>query len=386
MSVKDKLGRAMGARANPPDIKRVAWEGLGFTRRTNPAGEFLVREVRGEEEICFHELPAWVWGLVGKDHSLEQFDAEAVCFLDLETTGLNLGAGGFAFTIGVGYLDSAGPVIRQYFLRDHRDERAALYDLAQFLEQFQGLGSYNGKSFDWPLLCDRFHFHRLSFPSLDRAHLDLLHAARRLWKGVLTGFSLKEVELHILNKARVDDIPGYMIPAAYVNFLRTGEVRDIHRILKHNQLDVTNLMVLARRMGEVFLGIEWCEFRQEVVNAADIFAWQGDFTRAIDYLETVLGGTDECDQRVLCSLARLHKRVGDYTRAVGLWQEAVIRDSSAHEPWIELAKHFEHREKDMEAALRCTLRAVETNQGRVDPRLQKRLNRIKWKLTRESSR
>jgi uncharacterized protein YprB with RNaseH-like and TPR domain len=362
-----------------------SWDELGFELYRRREGEFLVRE-RAAVEVQIPAFPGWVWGLVGKDEALEGVDMGQMCFLDLETTGLNLGAGGFAFTIGAGYVRDDEPVVRQYFLRDHRDERAALSDLAEFLEQFIGLVSYNGKSFDWPLLCDRFNFHRLGFPSLQEVHLDLLHAARRVWKGVLPGFSLDEVERYIVQVERGEDIPGYLIPAAYNDFLRTGSTDAICSILEHNQQDIVSLMLLGPRLAQVFLDVEYCELREEIYNAADVLARSGDIPRAIEYLEFLLQ-EGVAHHRVLCRLAGLYKKSGDWERAVELWQ-ATTHSAVTIEPWVELAKYFEHQGKDFTRARFCTLKAIENSRrfSRYSSRagdmgeLQKRLQRLERKL------
>ncbi|MGE5416906.1 MAG: ribonuclease H-like domain-containing protein [Acidobacteriota bacterium] len=388
LSIRDKLGKLSVGHEPITPLRRenAQWDQLGFTVQFNQFGEFLVREEAVADEVLCHMLPGHVWAKVGKSHHLEEVEMGRMCFLDLETTGLNLGAGGFAFAIGCAYIRPEGSHLRQYFLRNHTDERAALIDLAAFLEQFKGLVTYNGRSFDWPLLCDRFNFNRMKYPALGDQHLDLLHAARRIWRGVLPSFSLKEVEYEILGKERIDDIPGYLIPAAYLNFLRSGNTKEIVQILDHNFHDIVTLMLMAHRMGRVFLGVNECEHHAEIANAADIFVHLGYTEAAIEYLDH-LTGQEDCRGQVFLQLARIHKKQGDHQRTVNLWWEAAQRDEGAIEPWIELAKHFEHREKNHETARECTLQAIRLRRdlrcsGRYadENALQKRLHRLETKL------
>jgi len=370
------------------------WEELGFAFSNNRAGTFLVREVPALGIRIEDGATAYIWGVIGKNHAPREPELGKMCFIDLETTGLNLGAGAFAFTIGIGYLDSGKAKVRQYFLRDHRDEPAALHDLREFMEQFEGIVSYNGKCFDWPLLSDRFLFHRMSVPELEGLHLDLLHAARRVWKGVLNSFSLREVERCILGLERIDDLPGYLVPAAYANFLRTGSTREIPPILEHNYRDIASLIELLQRLGRVFLGADQCCYRQEVVNAARIWADKGDYVRATDYLENYLAQGGDLTASELCFLARLHKRQGDYERAVELWEKTAATAGLNSEPWIELAKYYEHRRRDYPSARQCALRAMEierqlarlTGRDTEHSDLAKRLARLETKLGKRELR
>ncbi|MGE5403993.1 MAG: ribonuclease H-like domain-containing protein [Candidatus Saccharibacteria bacterium] len=388
LSIRDKLGKLSAKTEAAAPVRRedAQWERLGFATYHNHFGEFLVREEPVTDEVLFHLLPGQVWAKVGKSHHLAEIDMNRMCFLDLETTGLNLGAGGFAFAIGCAYISPEGSRLRQYFLRNHTDERAALLDLTSFLEQFRGLVTYNGRSFDWPLLCDRFNFNRMKYPALGELHLDLLHAARRIWRGVLPSFSLKEVEFEILGKERIDDIPGYLIPAAYLNFLRSGKTTEIEQILEHNFNDIVSLQLMAHRMGSVFLGVHQCEHHAEIANAADIFAQLGHIEDAVRYLEHLIA-QENCPGQVFSQLARIHKKQGNHRLTVDLWWEAADRDEMAIEPWIELAKHFEHREKNHETARECTIQAIRLRRehghaGRYadDRALQKRLQRLENKI------
>ncbi len=137
-------------------------------------------------------------------------------FLDTETTGL--AAGACAFLIGVGWVDSTGFRLRQFFLRDYADEASALARLAEHLAQFDVLITYNGKSFDQPLLEGRYRIARMAHPFGRLPHLDLLFGARRIWKLRLDSCRLVDLENQILGVEREGDLPGELIPYCYLEF------------------------------------------------------------------------------------------------------------------------------------------------------------------------
>lgn len=360
LSLQDKLKRVLPKNSveSVPPLVNSEWEKLGFDLYCNRHGYFLMREQPADISLTCGNLKGEIWALLSKKEQLDGIDLNNMLFLDLETTGLNHGAGSFAFSIGLAYLGENGAMVRQYFLRDPRDERAALHDLAEFLAGFSGLATYNGKSFDWPLLCDRFNFHRMTFPDLGELHLDLLHAARRVWKGMRTGFTLQEVENSILGRKRVRDIPGYLIPAAYYDYLRSGRFDQIELILEHNFHDVTSLIMLAVRLGQVFSGAESCSGSLEAVNAAEVMLRMNRPHAALEYLKAAEAWADECDELLLDRMAKMHKRMGNYEQAAELWRRVIRTQPDNIEARIELAKYYEHRERRIEEAFDYTLEAI----------------------------
>ena len=173
-------------------------------------------------------------------------------FFDLETTGLSGGAGTYAFLVGCGGFDDEGAfVTRQFVLLRYSDERALLQIVGVELARAGALVSFNGKSFDAPLIETRYLFHRLEWMGSRLSHLDVLHPARRFWGDSGTGesgCSLLALERLVLGVSRTGDVPGSEIPARYFQFVRTGDARPLVGVLEHNRLDLLSLAGLTARL------------------------------------------------------------------------------------------------------------------------------------------
>ena len=191
------------------------------------------------------------------DHSLSCFDLSNAVFLDIETTGTAGGAGTYAFLVGLGFQDQGFFQIRQFFLHDLSQESAFLKAIAEFTGRFRHLITYNGKVFDSQILRNRYLMHRAEDPLENKEHIDMLFVARRLWKRKLGECDLVNLERNILQFYRADDIPSYLIPGAYVDYLRFASSSLIHKVIHHNQLDILSLAVLTARACEMLKdGIE----------------------------------------------------------------------------------------------------------------------------------
>jgi uncharacterized protein YprB with RNaseH-like and TPR domain len=170
-------------------------------------------------------------------------------FLDTETTGLGGGTGTYAFLVGLAWWDAGGLQAEQLFMRDFAEEHSILHELAARLVERPVLITFNGKSFDWPLLENRFTLTRaIPTPRL-AAHLDLLHPARALWTLRLGSVRLVELERHVLDAPRLgwhreDDIVSSMIPEHYFDYLRGGPVGPLAAVVRHNQMDLRGLAAL----------------------------------------------------------------------------------------------------------------------------------------------
>jgi len=183
-------------------------------------------------------------------------DPEKWLFLDTETTGLAGGTGTYAFLIGLAWWDAGGLQVEQFFMRDFAEEHSLLHELSQRVAARPVLVTFNGKSFDWPLLENRFTLTRsIAVPSL-AAHLDLLHPARALWKLRLGSVRLVELERHVLGAPRLgwhreDDVSSAHIPQFYFDYLRGGPVEPLARVVQHNQMDLRGLAALFCKINEL---------------------------------------------------------------------------------------------------------------------------------------
>jgi uncharacterized protein YprB with RNaseH-like and TPR domain len=168
-------------------------------------------------------------------------DPEGAVFIDTETTGL---AGSMVFLLGAMRITQDRVVVRQIFARDYREEPALLGEWSEILAGAGMLVSFNGKSFDVPVLRDRLGYHGIASPP-EPAHLDLLHAARRRWRDVLPDCRLQTLEWRVCGRRRAGDIPGEEIPDVYHRYVRTGESADVVSVFHHNALDLVTLADIA---------------------------------------------------------------------------------------------------------------------------------------------
>ena len=176
----------------------------------------------------------------------------SIAFLDTETTGLTGGSGTCAFLIGVGSIHPEGFRVRQFFMRDYNEEASQLHALSAYLARFEAMVTYNGKSFDQPLLETRYTMSRARHPFSKLEHLDLLHGARRLFKLRLENCRLTNLEAQILGFERGEDIPGELIPYCYFEYLRTRRAFRLLPIFHHNVLDIVSLACLTGIVPEAF--------------------------------------------------------------------------------------------------------------------------------------
>ncbi len=184
-------------------------------------------------------------------------------FLDLETCGF---AGSMVFLAGVVWHVGEELVVDQLLARDYAEEKALLETLWQIASHNRVLITFNGKSFDWPMVHDRSTRHHLgpirrgsasmgasgpreSWGKNDQrpelVHCDLLHHARRRWKAWLPNCKLQTLERFICRRSRRDDLPGAQVPAAYHQFVRTGQTDQVGAILRHNALDLLTLVQIT---------------------------------------------------------------------------------------------------------------------------------------------
>ncbi len=174
-------------------------------------------------------------------------------FLDTETTGLSGGTGTYAFLIGLAWWDSGGLQVEQFFMRDFHEEHSILHELSARLAERPVLITFNGKSFDWPLLENRFTMTRaIKAPSL-AAHLDLLHPCRALWKLRLGSVRLVELERHVLDAPKLgwhreEDVLSSLIPQHYFDYLRGGPAAPLAGVVRHNQMDLRGLAAIMGRI------------------------------------------------------------------------------------------------------------------------------------------
>ena len=268
---------------------------------------------------------------------------DLVC-LDTETSGLAGGTGTWAFMTGLLRARDDGWTLRQYLLTRLDSEPAYLEAIASELASAGLLVSYNGLSFDVPLLTTRFRLSGQADPLPALPHLDLLKPVRRAYGRIWPDCRLASVEQRLLGFKRKDDLPGSEAPAAWLAWLRAGEVTPLAGVLRHNRWDLLSLAALIPRLGEVFA--DPGAFDADVRAVAAYHQAQGRSDRAFDLLRSERRRLDAAG---LMDLARLHRRRGDWDQARAIWEPLAAKGDA--EARAELAKYHEHRTRDLHRAL-----------------------------------
>jgi uncharacterized protein len=313
------------------------------------------------------ELPGDLLDVLGGGE-LPAASADRWAFLDTETTGLAGGSGTYAFLIGVGRITREGFRLRQFFMREYAEERSLLAALDEHLAQFDVLITYNGKTYDQPLLETRYRMTRHTPPFGRLGHLDLLHGARRLWKLRLENCRLMQLEQQILGVEREGDLPGELIPYVYFEYLRSREARRLVPIFHHNAIDILSLACLTAIVPAAFratdrdslvrLGIRRGE------DLAGIGRWlvtAGESEQGLDLLKRAVdaGLPDRLLFRSLWDIAVLEKRLKRSHAALKVFTElAGCRNPYRACAFEELAKHYEHEEQNYALALEFTNQAL----------------------------
>jgi uncharacterized protein YprB with RNaseH-like and TPR domain len=297
--------------------------------------------------------------LVGANDELADVPLHHYLFLDTETTGL--GGGSFAFQVGVGFFTEDAFEIRQYFLRDPAEESAMLHLLAELVGPNWALVTFNGLTFDVPLLADRYILNRQRTLIAALPNLDLLHPARRLWRRRLPSCSLGALETDILGLGRAQqDVPGSLIPYLYRQYLQTKHARDMVRVLYHNEQDLLSMVTLGVEIAQTFGQPEAPSLPvEDRISLARWYANQNMQAEAeVAYTLAAAEAPDtETRYDALHGLAYLLKRTERRHEAVSLWQDLadLKMDTLGHE---ELAKHYEWQEGDLDTALHWTEAAL----------------------------
>jgi len=320
-----------------------------------------------------------------------------VVFFDLETTGLSGGAGTLPFLAGCGWFEDGAFRVRQFFLTGPAGEHAMLDGLAAIFDDASLLVTYNGRTFDVPLMETRWAYHRRDCATDDLAHFDMLPTARRLWarRDEESGCSLGALERAILRFHRLSDVPGFEIPSRYFQFLRTGDPAAIAGVLSHNQHDLISLAgVLAHALRLVAEGPDACETAGEQLGLGRLYERAEDLGRAAAaYERAAASDDDEIAVHALAGLAVLMRREGRYDASADAWRRILARAPAGRPHGVlerraveALAIHHEHRARDLGSARQYaqSLRSAAT--GRLAAQADHRLTRLNRKIVREEEK
>ena len=323
-----------------------------------------------------------------------------LCFFDVETTGLAGGAGTQAFLVGCAIVEDGGLRIRQFLLPGFEHERALLASVAEFTAAQGTLVSFNGRSFDAPLVETRYLLHRLTFPFADLPHLDMLHPARRLWKQrpLVAGPALDEdscrlsvLERHLAGYHRIGDVPGFEIPSRYFRFVRDGVAHPLEAVLEHNRIDLVSLaLVTARALRLIERGPRAATHPRECLGLGRVYERAGVLDSAeVCYREAAalagrIGREPDAQADALRRLALLRRRSGRLVEAAVAWEQLVNTPGCPsilrREAREALAIHHEHRSRDLQMARSLVLDVLADQTALRRELAVHRLRRIERKI------
>jgi uncharacterized protein len=338
---------------------------LGATPRANKYGEHLALRRWFSESIGCEPpsapVNATALRLLEPNAPESLNDPEQWLFLDTETTGLAGGTGTYPFLIGIAWWDAGGLEVEQFFMREHSEELSVLVALAERMAERRVLITFNGKSFDWPLLETRFNMTRKIRVPSPRAHLDFLHPARNLWRLRLGSARLPELEKHVLGWNRGADIMSEFIPQIYFDYLRGGSPDPLVPIFHHNQMDLRGLAGLASRVLAVLGDPELHgQDALELFGVSRICERRGESARARVLYERSIAAElpAETERAAHRSLARLAKREGDHALASQLWEKMLGDTREGFEAYEQLAIHYERQAREPHRAAELARNAL----------------------------
>ncbi len=391
--IEKKYAGGPPAAATSPDPRRperyFVDEYLQGEEKETPRGKHFETERLYERHRChgsleissLEALPQDLLGPISKDE-IPPSPPGKWAFLDTETTGLAGGSGTYAFLVGVGRITPEGFKVRQFFMRDYAEEPSLVHGLADHLKEFDVLVTYNGKTYDVPLLETRYRMNRMKPPFSRMGHLDLLYGARRLWKLRFDSCRLVELENQIFGVEREGDLPGELIPYVYFEYLKKREAFRLVPVFHHNAVDILTLACLTGVVPFAFRSPSDVRLRHgaELVGLARWLRQAGQLEDALCLFRqaVALDLPDELLFRTLWDLGLLEKKLGNQSAALTVFTDlGACRNTFRGAALEELAKHYEHREKNYGMALEFTRAAIEIA---VTPELLHREGRLKRRV------
>ena len=305
---------------------------------------------------------------------LPEVAGKRALYLDTETTGRAGGSGTYAFMVGLAHFEGEQLRLEQLIMRTPSEEKALLQYLVERLEQSDCLVTFNGKSFDIPLLQTRLVMNRLRYDLEEMHHLDLLPVSRRLWSNALENCKLETLETQILGLPRQGDVPGWMVPQLFFRFLQTGDARGLAQVAEHNRRDLLTMVgLVAGLWGYAEEPLQWNNrFRQQpqYLHLEDLALAQQLYrqrrfeeaeillSRVWGYWESLQHPAQPALRQSGTLLARLRRRLGQTREAQQIWELLAERFPADPELLEQVAKQQEHLCGDWSCALDWVERAL----------------------------
>ncbi|MFT4414169.1 ribonuclease H-like domain-containing protein [Fredinandcohnia humi] len=336
-----------------------------------------------------------MWESTNIKHPLSSkgHDSSDLFFFDTETTGLGGGTGNTIFLLGHARVNGDRIILTQHFLPNPGAE-VALYQSFLSSVDYTTLVTYNGKSFDWPQVKTRHTLIRDALPKLPEfGHFDLYHAARRLWKNKLESVRLTNVETEILEIKRENDVPGYLAPILYFDYVENKIPDGIFGVLHHNEIDILSLVTLYIHLSGVVVLSEKENLITEKYEVARWLQALGESSRAQKLYEQVVNEENPDEMKAKIALAFIYKKENKLEDAMKLFYEVYenVDEKDSIFAGIELAKYYEHHQKDYQKAWNFAQgsfikwKAI-SDQGAIGKKqnigddFEKRIQRLKRKL------
>ncbi len=318
------------------------------------------------------------------DWSFSDIDPLKLIYFDTETTGLSGGTGTIPFMLGFGYIEGDSFEVKIFVLNDPSKEGIFLDEIDSFLEtlDISGVVTYNGKSFDYPLMEARYVLNRKKFPLQDFPHLDFLPPARVIWKNTYESRKLGYLGDILLNISRVDDIDGSFIPGIYFEYLRTGNFSMMEKVVEHNALDIVGLSALLLLGCKYVDDISMADDEGEVLGVALLNERSGLLPEAEKFYCNLndIAERDEIITQAAKRLALIKKKKKLFDEAEDLWR--LLSDQGDKLAFREMSVYLEHRKKDFSGALDFVERGLELIEISETQRkdFEKRVLRLKKKI------
>ncbi len=349
-------------RNEPTSIKEIFPEGefidtpyKSVFKITNTfSKEENIGNIRIKDFFKFRDNFTDIFKLLSGNELLKKFKLNNMLFFDVESTGLSTGAGNMVFLIGLGFFEKENFTITQYFIEDYINEKGLLYILEQEFKKRSHLISFNGRSFDFYVLKNRFILSRkFEFSLNNLLHFDLLHSSRRIWKNMFSDYSLINLEKEVLKFHRTsDDIPGYLIPIYYKEYIRTGNPDKMSNIIYHNLIDVKSMLGLLITQLNIINDI----YKNKLTHKINYFSVASLFKDINNdkYKDLLTYNIEKGSLDIFNSFkaaVKLHKKEKDYeslkqtlNRMFNIFPDDIF-------PYIEALKYYEHIEKNYDEAL-----------------------------------
>ena len=311
----------------------------------------------------------------------ENLPLESLLFLDTETTGLSGGAGTIAFLTGMGWFEGNEFIVEQDLMRDYPEEGAMLSRVLELVDRASLLVTFNGRTFDLPLLESRFTMNGQRVPITRKPHLDLLHPARAVFKLRLQRCRLVNLEEAVLGIVREDDLPGAEVPTAWFDYLKTGNFALVDRILEHNVQDIRSMPMILSRLMAMYKQPLTEPHQEDIYSIGRTLERRGQTERARKCYHAADKGSMSKLARL--RLAESYRRETDYAASAGIYERMLHEGQANVEVLVRLAILYEHRLGRPDEALRLTRRALLLSDDPIElEELNKRYQRLKKKIER----